>query len=240
MKRIGIMGGTFNPIHNGHLAIAGQAKEQFLLDKVLFMPSGVSYMKNQQEILPACVRCEMTALAIRDIPGFELSDMEAVEDTNTYTSHTPQKLKALHPETNYYFILGADSLYALETWRCPELIFQNCTILAAVRKRQDFTDLSMQDMKEQAAGAVTVSSAKISCFCRNTGYRQHRRFLFPDPRSPAKERDDTRPCTRGGGGLYYQKSAVSKLINKKSKSVPKGVYCYERQKYGKPGYCQYP
>ncbi len=149
MKRIGIMGGTFNPIHNGHLAIAGQAKEQFLLDKVLFMPSGVSYMKNQQEILPACVRCEMTALAIRDIPGFELSDMEAAEDTNTYTSHTLQKLKALHPETNYYFILGADSLYALETWRCPELIFQNCTILAAVRKRQDFTDLSMQDMKEQ-------------------------------------------------------------------------------------------
>lgn len=164
MKRIGIMGGTFNPIHNGHLAIAGQAKEQFLLDKVLFMPSGVSYMKNQQEILPACVRCEMTALAIRDIPGFELSDMEAVEDTNTYTSHTLQKLKALHPETNYYFILGADSLYALETWRCPELIFQNCTILAAVRKRQDFTDLSMQDMKEQLLAQSQYLRQKYHAF----------------------------------------------------------------------------
>lgn len=144
MKRIGIMGGTFNPIHNGHLAIARQAKEQFLLDKVLFMPSGVSYMKNQQEILPARVRCEMTALAIRDIPGFELSDMEAVENTNTYTSHTLQKLKALHPDTDYYFILGADSLYALETWRCPELIFKSCTILAAARKGQ-----GQADMKEQ-------------------------------------------------------------------------------------------
>lgn len=133
MKRIGIMGGTFNPIHNGHLAIAGQAKEQFSLDQVLFMPSGVPYMKNLREVLPASVRCEMTALAVRDIPGFELSDMEAVETGNTYTSHTLQKLKTLHPDRDYYFILGADSLYAIEEWRNPEEIFRSCTILAAVR-----------------------------------------------------------------------------------------------------------
>lgn len=133
MRRIGIMGGTFNPIHNGHLTIAQSAKEQFTLDKVLFMPSGVPYMKNLQEVLPASVRCEMTALAIRNIPYFELSDMEAVSRGNTYTYHTLQKLKALHPDTDYYFILGADSLYAIEEWYRPELILQSCTILAAVR-----------------------------------------------------------------------------------------------------------
>lgn len=140
MNRIGIMGGTFNPIHNGHLAIAQRAKEQFALNKVLFMPSGVPYMKNLREVLPASVRCEMTALAIRDMPGFELSDLEAVEEGNTYTSKTLQRLKALHPDRDYYFILGADSLYAIEEWRNPEQIFKNCTILAAVRGETTLQD----------------------------------------------------------------------------------------------------
>ncbi len=136
MKRIGIMGGTFNPIHNGHLSIAQSAKDQFALDQVLFMPSGVPYMKNLREVLPASVRYEMTALAIRNIPYFAISDMEAASEGNTYTCDTLQKLKVLHPDTAYYFILGADSLYGIETWRHPELIFQNCTILAAVREER--------------------------------------------------------------------------------------------------------
>lgn len=135
MKRIGILGGTFNPIHNGHLAIAQAAKEQFSLEKVLFMPSGVPYMKNLQEVLPASVRCEMTALAVRGIPYFEMSDMEAVTEGNTYTCRTLETLKSLHPDTAYYFILGADSLYAIETWKNPKQIFKNCTIVAAVRKQ---------------------------------------------------------------------------------------------------------
>lgn len=140
MKRIGIMGGTFNPIHNGHLSIAQSAKDQFALDQVLFMPSGVPYMKNLREVLPASVRCEMTALAIRKIPYFAVSDMEAAAEGNTYTCDTLQRLRALHPDTAYYFILGADSLYTIETWRHPELIFQSCTILAAVRAEQADTE----------------------------------------------------------------------------------------------------
>lgn len=135
MKKIGIMGGTFNTIHNGHLAIAQAAKDQFALEKVLFMPSGVPYMKNLQEVLPASVRCEMTALAIKGIPYFEVSDMEAVTEGNTYTYQTLETLKSLHPDTNYYFILGADSLYAIETWKNPKQIFKSCTIVAAVREQ---------------------------------------------------------------------------------------------------------
>lgn len=136
MRRIGIMGGTFNPIHNGHLAIAKTAKEQFALKQVLFMPSGVPYMKDQREILPIQARCEMTALAIREIPGFVLSEMEAsdaVQGKNTYTCDTLQKLRHADPEAAYYFILGADSLHAIENWKNPELILQSCTVLAAVR-----------------------------------------------------------------------------------------------------------
>lgn len=134
MRRIGIMGGTFNPIHNGHLTIAHKAREQFALDQVWFMPSGIPYMKNLRDVLPASVRCEMTALAIKDIPSFVLSDMEAVAEENTYTCRTLQRLKSMHPDTDYYFILGADSLYAIEEWRHPEQIFKNCTVLAAVRE----------------------------------------------------------------------------------------------------------
>lgn len=139
MRRIGIMGGTFNPIHNGHLAIAGRAKDQFALEKVFFMPSGVPYMKDQREVLPIQTRCEMTALAIRDIAGFELSRLEAADAAqgkNTYTCDTLQKLRRDEPETAYCFILGADSLYAMEDWKKPALIFQNCTVLAAVRREE--------------------------------------------------------------------------------------------------------
>lgn len=139
MRRIGIMGGTFNPIHNGHLAIAEKAREQFLLEKVLFMPSGVPYTKDLREVLPVDMRCEMTAFAIADMPYFELSKLEA-EDAeqgkNTYTFETLQKLRCVDPEANYYFILGADSLYSIEDWKNPALIFENCTLLAAVRTEE--------------------------------------------------------------------------------------------------------
>ena len=138
MRRIGIMGGTFNPIHNGHLAIAQKAREQFALEKVLFMPSGVPYMKEQGKVLPIEVRCEMTRLAIKGIPGFALSKIEAADAAqkkNTYTCDTLQKLKHADPEATYYFILGADSLYAIEDWKSPDLIFQSCTVSAKPRER---------------------------------------------------------------------------------------------------------
>lgn len=139
MKRIGILGGTFNPIHNGHLSIADKAREQFALEKVLFMPSGVPYMKEQQEILSFDIRCEMTALAIADDPYFELCTLEAsdaAQGKNTYTFKTLQKLRRADPDADYYFILGADNLYGIEHWKNPSLIFENCTLLAAVRAEE--------------------------------------------------------------------------------------------------------
>lgn len=164
MRRIGIMGGTFNPIHNGHLAIARASKEQFALEKVLFMPSGVPYMKNQREVLPIQVRCEMTALAIEEIPGFALSEMEAVDAVqgkNTYTCDTLQKLRYTDPEAAYYFILGADSLYAIEEWKNPESIFQNCTVLAAVRTDEMMNNKSQQVSACGSAGQVETVKKQL-------------------------------------------------------------------------------
>lgn len=157
MKRIGIMGGTFNPIHLGHLAIAQRAQEQFVLEEVLFIPSGVPYMKDLEEVLPAKNRCEMARLAIRDIPSFRLSMIEVNKSQNTYTFETLQDLKADNPTAEYYFILGADSLWAMEHWKNPEEIFRNCHVLAAVRD-----DKSPADMNAQIAYLQEKFNAKIS------------------------------------------------------------------------------
>lgn len=144
MRKIGIMGGTFNPIHNGHLMIAEKAREQFALDEVLFMPCGTPYMKEQQELETGEVRAQMTALAIQDTPAFTLSRMEIEHSGNTYTYETLERLKTEYPDTEFFFILGADSLFNLTNWAFPERIFANCHILAAVRDH-----MTTEQMTEQ-------------------------------------------------------------------------------------------
>lgn len=144
MKKVGIMGGTFNPIHNGHLMIANKAKEQFALDEVLFMPCGVPYMKAGTDVAAGEIRAEMTALAIQDHPGFALSRIELDHPGNTYTYETLENLKTRYPDDMFYFILGADSLFNLINWVHPERIFASCHILAAVRDQKTVTQMEEQ------------------------------------------------------------------------------------------------
>ena len=132
-KKIGIMGGTFNPIHYGHLLLAEQAREELMLDEVLFLPSGNPYMKNQNAILDGQIRADMIKLAIEGHPDFSLSTMELERKGPTYTCDTLMELKEKNPRNIYYFILGADSILMMECWKKPELIFQNAVIAAAVR-----------------------------------------------------------------------------------------------------------
>ncbi|MBD5520529.1 MAG: nicotinate-nucleotide adenylyltransferase [Lachnospiraceae bacterium] len=138
------MGGTFNPIHIGHLIIAERAREQFDLEEVLFMPCGMPYMKDTSELLPSDIRAKMVSLAIKDNPFFALSTIEIEKKGSTYTYETLEKLRCENPDTEYYFILGADSLWTISDWKEPERIFANCHILAAVRD-----DKSAQDMKKR-------------------------------------------------------------------------------------------
>ena len=145
MKRIGIMGGTFNPIHLGHLIIAEAAYEAYNLDEVLFVPSGVSYMKDQSEILDAKKRVHMTGLAIEDNPHFALSTIEIDRDGNSYSYETLETLRKQNPNTEYFFLVGSDTLFALETWKHPEILLPSCTILVAVRD-----GVPMEKMQEHA------------------------------------------------------------------------------------------
>lgn len=132
-KKIGIMGGTFNPIHNGHLLLAESAREIFKLDKVIFMPCGNPYMKDTSSILSGEERIHMIELAIEGNPYFDSSRMELDKEGPTYTCETLAELKKQNSEDQYYFIMGADSLLMLESWKDPEYILKNCVIVTAVR-----------------------------------------------------------------------------------------------------------
>lgn len=133
MEKIGIMGGTFNPIHNVHLIMAEEARQQFHLKKVLFMPSKNPPHKKKKNIASDEHRKRMIEHAIASNPSFAFSDLELTREGTTYTRDTLEQLRRLYPNDKIYFIIGGDSLAAMEEWYEPEYIFKNCHILAANR-----------------------------------------------------------------------------------------------------------
>ena len=137
-ERIGILGGTFDPIHLGHLIIAEQARDQYELDRVLLIPSGHSYFKDNRskKVQSAQVRLRMTQIAAEGYAPFEVSDIEVNRPGNTYSFETLEELKANNPDAELFFIVGADTVCAMRTWREPARIFAVCTILAAMREDQ--------------------------------------------------------------------------------------------------------
>jgi nicotinate-nucleotide adenylyltransferase len=144
MMKFGIMGGTFNPIHFGHLFLAENAYEQIGLDQILFMPSKNPPHKAKPTQVTDQQRVEMIALAIRDNPHFALSTVELERSGYTYTADTLTLLKKENPETEYYFIVGADSLFMMHQWYQPQTIFSLCTVVAAGRDNVDFEKLKQQ------------------------------------------------------------------------------------------------
>lgn len=139
MKRIGIMGGTFDPIHNGHLSLGLCAYEEYDLDEVWFMPSRKPPHKSDHRITDTSERCDMTKLAVAPYPYFKYSDFEIRRDGTTYTAVTLELLHKQYPDTKFYFLLGADSLYELEHWYRPESVMSQCTLLVAGRDTDSYT-----------------------------------------------------------------------------------------------------
>lgn len=135
-RKIGIMGGTFDPIHIGHLILGEAAYEQFGLDEVWFMPAGnPPHKQNRAGRATDAQRVEMVKLAIRSNPHFALSLEEMNEDGYSYTYRTLERLSAEHPGTKFYFIIGADSLFDFDQWKEPQRIADACTIVAATRNQ---------------------------------------------------------------------------------------------------------
>ncbi|MCR5627441.1 MAG: nicotinate-nucleotide adenylyltransferase [Lachnospiraceae bacterium] len=135
--KLGILGGTFNPIHMGHLILCEEAYHQFGLDKVIFIPSGYSYLKDQSEILPAETRYKMVEKAIGGNSHLDISDMDIVRSGPTHTIDTLNELHEKYPDAELYFIVGADTLLFMHKWVDSDRIFKSCVILASVRGGDD-------------------------------------------------------------------------------------------------------
>lgn len=156
MKKIGIMGGTFNPIHVGHLMLAENAYAFCNLDEVWFLPSADPPHKTRQNVLAYAHRSRMTELAIESIPYFKKSDFETERHERSYTAETLRLLHEKYPNTEFYFIMGADSLFQIETWYEPHNVMSRAILLVAVRDHH-----SNEEMKNQIKYLTKKYQARI-------------------------------------------------------------------------------
>jgi nicotinate-nucleotide adenylyltransferase len=139
-ERVGVLGGTFDPIHNGHLALARAAREQLGLDRVVFVPAGVPWRKAGREITAATHRLEMVRLAIANEPAASVSTVEIDKEGPSYTADTLEALSGEFQGAALYFIIGEDALEDLPTWREPERILGLARLAVAGRPGRKVAD----------------------------------------------------------------------------------------------------
>ena len=164
MKKIGILGGTFNPIHNGHLSIADLAYHALSLDEVMFIPTGISYLKAGTKVLDKEHRLRMTELAVADTSYFSCSDIEIRRDGNTYTKDTLIQLREQCEDSWFYFIGGSDTLFGIEKWYEPQTIFDNCSLV--ILNRDEYLYEQLEEKRQELisrfhADIYVINSQKI-------------------------------------------------------------------------------
>lgn len=147
LKRLGLLGGSFNPIHNGHLAIAGYVREKLQLDRVLFIPTGEPPHKRDGSLVPARDRFEMVRIAIAGTPTFDISDIEVQRTGKSYSIDTIRELQRQHgPATELYFIIGLDAFLDFPTWKEPQELLNACRFVVVPRPGQSFQSLTKLSM----------------------------------------------------------------------------------------------
>lgn len=162
--KIGIMGGTFDPIHIGHLLLGEFAYEDFGLDEIWFLPNGNPPHKETADTETALNhRIEMVKLAIEGVPHFRLNLYEADTSQHSYTYQTLREFSGMYPEHEFYFILGADSLFSIEQWRYFREIFPACVILAAMRDDKDADEMrrQIQYLSERYGAKIRLLQAPL-------------------------------------------------------------------------------
>ena len=131
--RLGVFGGTFDPVHIGHLIAAEDARAALSLDEVLFVPAGEPWFKSYRRITPAHHRLAMVRLSVRDNPHFSVSDMEIRREGPSYTIDTLAELRRARPDADLFVILGVDALREIDRWRNPRRLFQMATVVGMAR-----------------------------------------------------------------------------------------------------------
>jgi nicotinate-nucleotide adenylyltransferase len=181
--RLGIFGGTFDPIHQGHLILAEQCRESCRLDRVWFVVAGAPPHK-LGERTPVAHRLEMVKIAIAGHPAFAVSDIEAARPGPHYSVETLETIRRDHPDDEMFFLIGADSLADLPGWRAPARIAQLATIVVVNRPGIDVMDSSTPlDLAPDSHPLVSVSMPLIgiasSDLRRRLAERRTIRYLLP-------------------------------------------------------------
>ncbi len=171
--RLGVFGGTFDPVHYAHLLMAEQCREQHELDRVIFVPAAVPPHKSGHLLTPGLVRIEMLRLAISGHDKFAISTLEVDRGGVNYTVDTLRSLRETHPEADWFFLLGADMLHDLPNWREAAKVCELATIVAVRRagvRQPDFACLAnlvsperIEHFRQQAVEmpAMELSSTEI-------------------------------------------------------------------------------
>jgi nicotinate-nucleotide adenylyltransferase len=188
--RIGIFGGTFDPVHYGHLIVAEQAREQAALDQMWFVPSARPPHKPDQTISPFDRRGEMLSLALAGQEDkFRVEAIERDRPGPSYTADTLDELSQRHPNTDWFLLLGADSVKDLPTWHDPLRIIDRATILVAARRGHPFwtaADLAAQlgtDEKRVRLQAIDLPLIDIASRDLRRRAAEGRSLLFQLPRA---------------------------------------------------------
>ena len=185
-RRIGILGGTFDPVHVGHLAFAEAAREQCGLERVLFMPACVPVYKKDKRVTPAWDRLAMVALAVADNPAFEASALELERGGDTYTADTLRALReALPDDTEMWFLVGADAAATVPKWRESQVIADLAHLAVAHRPGAEWPrDVSPDGLDGRfRTQLVEVPQLDVSSSAIREAASRGRsiRYLVPEP-----------------------------------------------------------
>ena len=169
MTKVGIMGGTFDPIHIGHLILAMEAINYKNLDEVWFIPTGNPNFKQDKNVTDKQKRFEMVKIATQDNDKFKVCDYEIKKNGVTYSWETMKYLRENY-DNDFYFIMGEDSLMSVETWKNAEDFLKNTKILACIRRQEEMSKLDekIDELKSKGyfvdkipASFIDISSTKI-------------------------------------------------------------------------------
>ena len=181
-RRVGVMGGTFDPIHHGHLVAASEVQSWFDLDEVVFVPTGQPWQKADRTVSPAEDRYLMTVIATAANPRFNVSRVDIDRHGLTYTIDTLRELAAMHPDADLYFITGADAMAALLTWREHDELFDLAHFVGCTRPGHEMDDTTLTGLPKERITLVEIPALAISSTdCRHRVERDEPVwYLVPD------------------------------------------------------------
>jgi nicotinate-nucleotide adenylyltransferase len=158
-KKVGILGGTFNPLHNGHVDMAYNVKEEFELDSVILLPAGAPPHKMDVETAPSEARLRMVVLCALETDWLKVSDMEVKRCGPSYTVDTMRELGRKYKDTDFYFVIGSDSLFELETWKNASELFRLTRFICVRRREHDRLAVAAEAARlSEKYGAVIMLS----------------------------------------------------------------------------------